>query len=152
MRFPLTSLLLQCQINMNEQLKIQLIGLGLAISTAIGCVAYEKIVKSSSYLFVGFLVSLSYVPFWVTSILFQSRSNYKPINKIWIIIFIISGCTGPLWYWLTRTKNVLTGATFEIKYIGILVVCSILLGEKDITINTIIGVLFAMASIYFISR
>lgn len=136
----------------NQQIKTQAIGLALAASTAIGCVAYEKIVKTSSYFTTGLLVSLSYLPFWAASRFFQSQECESRCDAKWIVIFLASGCTGPMWYWLTKTKTVLTGAVFEVKYIAILVISSIVIGEKGVTAYTVIGSIMAMLSIYFISK
>ncbi len=133
---------------MSEQIKIQWIGLSLALATAF---AYERLCKSYSYFIVGFLVSATYVPFWVSSKFVQSKQS-EPCSKWWVFIFVLSGITGPLWYWLTSTKNVLTGAVFEVKYIAILVLCSVLAGSKEVTVYTVVGAILAMASIYFISK
>ena len=137
---------------MNQQIKTQVFGLLLAATTAIGCIAYEKMAKTSSYFFVGFLVSLSYIPFWVASRFVQHPEPSQKLDTKWIVIFLLSGCTGPLWYWITRTKTVLTGAVFEVKYIGLLVIASIIIGEKGVTAYTVIGAILAMCSIYFISK
>src|SRR5574343_18023 len=131
----------------SHQIKMQVFGLLLAATTAIGCIAYEKIVKSSSYFFTGFLASLSYIPFWVASRFVQHPEPNEKLDGKWVVIFLLSGCTGPLWYWITRTKTVLTGAVFEVKYIGILMVASIIIGEKGVTANIIIGAVLAMFSI-----
>lgn len=139
-------------VNMS-QLKIQILGILLAVTTAIGCIAYERMVKGSSYFFVGLMVSLSYIPFWISSLLFQKTPNDNiSYNKWWVVVFLLSGCTGPLWYWLTREKCVLTGAVFEVKYIAVLVLFSIFIGAKGVTPYTVLGALLAMASIYFISK
>ena len=137
---------------MNQQIKTQAFGLLLAATTAIGCIAYEKIVKTSSYFFVGFLVSLSYIPFWLGSRFVQHPEPNQNLDSKWVVIFLLSGCTGPLWYWITRTKTVLTGAVFEVKYIGLLVIASIIIGEKGVTSYTIIGAILAIFSVYFISK
>jgi drug/metabolite transporter (DMT)-like permease len=137
---------------MNQQIKIQIFGLSLAIATAIGCVAYEKIVKTQSFLVTASLCAIAYFPFAVSSVFFQKGFKSEPLNKWWIVIFIASGCTGPLWYWITRTKTVLTSSVFEIKYIAILVLFSIFMGEKGVTLNTVFGAFLAMGSIYFISK
>lgn len=136
-----------------SQLKIQILGILLAVTTAIGCIAYERMVKGSPYFFVGLMVSLSYIPFWVASYYFQTPpTDNIPYSKWWNLVFILSGCTGPLWYWLTREKCVLTGAVFEVKYIAVLVLFSVFIGSKGITPYTVLGACLAMASIYFISK
>jgi|ERR1035437_981497 drug/metabolite transporter (DMT)-like permease len=136
-----------------NQLVTQIVGIALALTTAIGCIAYEKLVKGSSYFFVGAMVSLSYIPFWLSSLLFKNdETNNIPYNKWWLLVFLLSGCTGPFWYWLTREKCVLTGAVFEVKYIAVLVLFSIFMGSKGITTYTVLGAILAMASIYFISK
>lgn len=137
---------------MNQQIKVPIFGIMLAVSTALGCIAYEKIVKTQSFLTVGLLAMLAYLPFCLGAPAFQTNFKPEPVNKWWIVLYLASGCTGPLWYWLTRTKTVLVGAIFEVKYIAVLVLFSILIGEKGVTAYTVLGALLAMASIYFISK
>lgn len=137
---------------MSEQIRVQIFGLLLAVTTALGCIAYEKIVKSSSYFFTGLLVSLSYALFWLPSKWIQPKVEPLELNKWWVVLFIATGCTGPLWYWLTHTKTVLVGAIFEVKYIAVLVLFSLLIGGRGVTAYTVLGGLLAMASIYFISK
>lgn len=137
---------------MNPQIKVQIFGIMLAVSTAFGCIAYEKIVKTQSFFVVGLLAMAAYLPFCIFSPIFQPSFKSEPVNKWWIVLYLASGCTGPLWYWITKTKTVLTGAIFEVKYIAVLVICSILIGEKGITAYTVLGAFLAMASIYFISK
>lgn len=48
---------------MNAQLQSQLYGIALAMTTAAGCLAYERLVKTCSFLTVGTLVMAHYLPF-----------------------------------------------------------------------------------------
>lgn len=137
---------------MSSQLQVQLLGILLAITTAIGCIAYEKLVKSSGYFFVGFLGSVSCMPFWIGARFIQTIEHHTICNKWWIFIYLVSGITGPLWYWITKTRTVLTSSIFEVKYIVILTIFSIFIGEKGVTSYTILGGFLAIASIYFISK
>lgn len=88
-----------------DQLKSQVYGLSLALMTAIGCIAYERIVKSCSYFTVGLLAAFAYIPFFLCALFFQSpigdmQSVWK--HKWWILVYILSGVTGPLWYLITK--------------------------------------------------
>jgi drug/metabolite transporter (DMT)-like permease len=141
-----------------DALKSQCAGLGLALTTAVGVIAYERLVKNFSYFMVGLMVSLSYVPFWLLSLLqFSDQAALPECGRIkeqkwFIIIFMMNGITGPLWYCITRKQNALVGATYEAKYILVMVLLYIAFGYNRPTWNTLIGVCLAIASIYFISK
>lgn len=139
---------------MTPQIKTQVLGISLAAATAMGCVAYEKLVKSQPYWFVGLMSMCAFIPFVIISTCVPSlnRTQQIPISKWWLTVFLMSGITGPIWYWITRQKSVLVGAIFEVKYIAILVLCAVLAGSKQVTPYTILGAGLAMASIYFISK
>ena len=139
-----------------NQIKSQVFGIFLAFTTAIGCIAYERLVKSYSYFTVGLLCSLSYIPFFIGSLFFINtiKQDFKTlsINKWNILIYILSGITGPLWYLITRNQTVMVGAIYEVKFIIILALIYILFGTSQLSLNTIIGLCFAMLSIWFISK
>jgi len=142
---------------MSSELKTQLLGLSLGTLTAVGCLAYERLVKSLPYSSVCFFVWLEYFWIWFLLLLFGNdravpELSYWKSFKWPIIIFLISGFTSPLWYWLTRKHSVLVGGVFEIKYIIILAILAIIFGEQKPTINTWIGAILAIMSIYFISK
>lgn len=139
-----------------NQWQLQALGLSLAAVTAFGCIAYERLVKGMSYFTVGALVSLSYIPFWLAS-LYWSPNVSQDFSKLkdfkWsIVVFILSGATGPIWYYITRSENVVTGAVFELKYIFLLVVFYTVFGTTKLSWNTVVGALLAAASIYFITK
>jgi hypothetical protein len=108
-------------VRMSPQTQSQILGILLAVTTAIGCLAYERLVKSYSYFTVGLFVSLSYIPFWLAALFFdndaKSDFSHLSVNKWWILLFFLSGITGPLWYIITRKQSVMVGAIYEIKYI-----------------------------------
>lgn len=141
---------------MTPQVKSQILGISLSIVTAFGCIAYGKLVKSCSYFTVGFLVSLSYLPFWLTSLFFVDTIKEDLVqltrNKCNLCIFLISGLTGPLWYMIARNQNVLVGATYEMKYIVIMAIIYLFVGDTQPSWNTFIGIALACLSVYFISK
>ena len=99
---------------MSPQIKSQLFGISLAFTTAVGCLAYERLVKSYSYFTVGLFVCLSYVPFWLAAVFFDNdaKRDFSNLstNKWWILLYFLSGVTSPLWYIITRKQSVMVGA------------------------------------------
>ncbi len=142
---------------MRSEINTQIFGISLGVLTAIGCLAYERLVKSLPYASVCFFVWLEYFWIWMFLVLFGKEKNIPDISY-WksfrwpIFIFLLSGFTSPIWYWLTKKHSVLVGGTFEIKYIIILGILSIIAGEQKPTINTYIGAILAIFSVYFISK
>lgn len=137
-----------------DQLKSQIYGLSLALMTAIGCIAYERIVKSCSYFTVGLLAAIAYIPFFLCALFFQSpigdiQNVWK--HKWWVLIYILSGVTGPLWYLITKKQSVAVGAIYEVKYIVMLAVIYWIFGTTPLTWNTVVGICLAVFSVYFIS-
>jgi drug/metabolite transporter (DMT)-like permease len=141
---------------MSPQTQSQILGISLAVTTAIGCLAYERLVKSYSYFTVGLFVSLSYIPFWIAALFFdnnvKSDFSHLLVNGWWIFLFFLSGATGPLWYIITRKQSVMVGAIYEIKYIVVMAILYICFGNTHLSWNTMIGIVLAMFSIYFISK
>jgi len=139
-----------------DQIRSQVLGLSLAVVTAVGCLAYERLVKAYSYFTVGLFVSLSYLPFWLLSLCWTNtvKEDVRTLsaNPGWIIIFLLSGLTGPLWYSITRKQSMLVGAGYEVKYIVILAIGYLLFGKTTPSWYTLIGVCFALLSVYFISK
>lgn len=141
-------------------LKSQLLGILLAFSTAIGLIYYEKIVQSFSYLtfliilliqVLGLcLVSYFLLPHKIDNDcrIFFSAQKYS----YWAIIYIISGVTSIIWYKIAREQGVMVGSIYEIKYIVVLALIYFFLGSNKFTINTFLGLCFAICSIYFISK
>ena len=142
---------------MSPELNTQLYGIGLAILTAVGCIAYERLVKSLPYTSVCFFVWMEYFWIWICLLIFQNDSavpeiSYWKANKWAITIFLLSGLTSPLWYWIVRRYSVLVGGVFEIKYIIILGILAVLFGQQKPTVNTWVGTILAILSVYFISK
>ena len=71
---------------------------------------------------------------------------------LWAGIYIATGITSLLWYKITRAQSVMAGSIYEVKYIVMLALLYILFGESKFTLNTAIGVAFAICSIWFISK
>jgi drug/metabolite transporter (DMT)-like permease len=142
---------------MTDQAKIQLAGLMLAVTTAAGCLAYERLVKNLHYVTVGFLSSVAFMPFWVTAYLIKVpsiRSDLSKLNehKLAVAVFCLSGCTSLFWYFVTRNRSVMVGALFEIKYIVVLALFYIFFGVGRMTWNVLAGSILAALSVYLISK
>jgi drug/metabolite transporter (DMT)-like permease len=143
---------------MLEQIKSQFLGITLAILTAIGIISYERIVKAYSYsaiAFCNFAISFVAMVFFIC---------YKPASTVDIpkvltnstkdvLIFVTCYvATSFIWFYLTLTKNVMTSSLFEIKYIVVLAIIYVIVGEQKMTMNMLIGVVLALSSIYFITK
>lgn len=144
---------------MDAQIKSQIFGLSLAVFTAIGCIAYEKIVKSFSLATIIFLAASFYVP--LLAILFVSDSALvvsdlkrlvKPDFRWWAVVYWLTWITTPLWFVITKKQGVMAGSIYEVKYVVIMAVIYIFFGEQKMTVNTLVGVCLALGSIYFISK
>lgn len=142
-----------------QQLLLQFYGIMLAVMTAIGCISYEKMIKAFSYSTVVLFVILSYLPFLILMIITNNHIGEdlmkcsKDKTLIWSCgIYILSGITSPLWYWITKQKGIIASSIFEIKYIVILSVLYIILGQNQLTTNTVVGIFFALLSVYFITK
>jgi len=145
---------------MSTQLKSQLLGLSLASTTAIGCIAYEKIVKNFSLSTIIFISVLFYLPL----LLILGACDYGTVTgdisrllkdnrfRWYAFIYWITWVTTPLWYSITKSQNVMVGSIYEVKYIVILAVFYVFLGESRMTLNIFIGMCCALVSIYFISK
>ena len=141
----------------SDQIKSQVFGLSLALATAIGCLAYERLVKSLPYTSVCFFVWFEYFWIWMLLLLFGKdggipQTSYWKENKWTILVFLLSGITSPLWYIITRKQNVMVGAIYEIKYIVVLAIIYLFFGSSNLSWNTVVGIILAMFSIYFISK
>lgn len=138
------------------QFQSQICGVVLGLSTALGCLAYERLVKSCSYFTVGILVSLQYLPFVIAALYFSPPVKQDLIalrqNGWWIVLYLLTAVTGPLWYKITRDQSVMAGAVYEAKYIVMLAIIYLFFGQQKLTVNTIIGIGFALCSIWFISK
>jgi drug/metabolite transporter (DMT)-like permease len=101
--------------------------------------------------------AIAYVPFFLTALLVQIVNLKSDKDALWnnrwlILIFLLSGVTSPLWYVITKKQSVLIGSIYEIKYIVVMALLYIFLGQSRVTLNTAIGLCFAITSVYFISR
>ncbi|MES2023572.1 MAG: hypothetical protein V4439_02715 [Patescibacteria group bacterium] len=138
----------------------QILGIILATTTAIGCIAYEKLVKNFSIGIIILLALLFYVPAIAGIIFFNKETLSADVVKLihnktfitYAIIYVLTWATVPLWYIITKNQGILVGSIYEVKYIVVLAVFYIFWGEKTFTAYTAAGLLFALASIYFISK
>ena len=141
-------------------LKSQVLGLLLGLMTAIGCIFYEKIVHNFS--FMGFLIIKGIETLLLCGIAFFFMNNNVPSDYAkfisepkymwWTLIYITTGITTILWYIITEKQGVMAGSIYEVKYIVMLALIYIVFGDNKFTVNTAVGVAFAMVSIYFISK
>lgn len=143
-----------------SQLQSQILGITLAITTAIGCLFYGKLVKNFSLGIIALLALVFYVPLLI-GIIFYSKETFttdiiKLIHNrtflIYALVYVLTWVTVPLWFIITKHQGVLVGSIYEVKYIVILTLLYIIWGDRSITVYTALGVAFALASIYFISR
>jgi drug/metabolite transporter (DMT)-like permease len=145
---------------MTSQVKSQIIGLLIGIFTAIGCIVYEKLVKQCSMGMILLLATLFYVPAVSYYLIFKFEEIQKDTVTIWnnntliwcAVLYVATWATMPLWYTITKKQGVMVGSIYEVKYIAMLAIFYIIIGENKFTMNMGIGVLFALISIYFISK
>lgn len=145
---------------MDAQIKSQLLGITLALTTAIGCIAYEKIVKNFSLSTIIFLAVTFYLPLLILMAACDHQTVTGDVKRLFAdhrmrwygLIYWLTWVTTPLWFTITKNQDVMVGSIYEVKYIVILAVFYVFLGERPMTINTIIGVVCALTSIYFISK
>jgi drug/metabolite transporter (DMT)-like permease len=145
---------------MSPQVKSQMLGLALASSTAVGCIAYERLVKAFSLRVVIVVCLLFYIPLLVTMFLWEPGLAWKELREAFsssryawsIFLYWVTFVTTPLWYMITRKQNVMVGSTYEVKYIIILGLMYVFLGSRPLSWNVVIGVVLALCSIWFISR
>jgi drug/metabolite transporter (DMT)-like permease len=139
---------------MSPQVISQLLGVALAVITAAGCLAYERLAQAYSYFWVGMLVSLSYAIFWIASLPLQSNA-VRP--NLWehrwaIVVFLLSGATGPIWYYVARKQGILVASTYEMKYVVVLGIFYMFFGEHRVTPTAAMGVIFAVLSVICLSK
>lgn len=132
----------------------------LGLATAIGCIVYERLVREFSYPFMLVIIQTEFICLWIAGkILFASdmKADFTKFAGdkrfwLWAVIYIATGITSLLWYKITRAQSVMVGSIYEVKYIVMLALLYILFGESKFTLNTAIGVAFAICSIWFISK
>lgn len=145
---------------MTPQIQSQLLGLALALSTAIGCVAYERLVQNFSIFIIFLLSSMFYVPALCYVLITQPTSVSSDLYTVWnnkplmwaSLIYYISWITTPLWFIITKKQGVLVGSIYEVKYIVILAALYVMFGNKALTYDLTTGFIFALMSLYFISK
>lgn len=139
----------------------QVVGLALGLATAIGCIFYEKLVLSLS--FFGWLITFKFLewliliplgwyllPHDVTADLARLRTDWKLVGQG--LLCVAMSCTSLFWYMIVRRQSVMAGAVYEVKYIVMLAVIYMIFGSKPVNLNTLLGIAFAMVSVYFVSR
>ncbi len=145
---------------MTEQVKSQILGLGLAFATAIGCIFFEKLSKNFSKLtFMIIKITESLILCAIAATFFSKniQSEYTLMTSsikypLYVVGYIATGVTTILWFTISKNQDVMVSSIYEVKYIIMLAVIYILFGEEKFTVNTLLGVVLALCSIYFISK
>jgi drug/metabolite transporter (DMT)-like permease len=143
-----------------SQLQSQILGTALAVTTAVGCLFYGKLVKNFSLGIIALLAVVFYVPLLVGTIFYSKVTFTSDIIKlisnktflVYALVYVLTWATVPLWFIITKHQGVLVGSIYEVKYIVILTIFYILWGDRSITVYTALGVICALLSIYFISK
>lgn len=141
-------------------LKSQALGISLALATAIGLIFYEKLVNHFSFIWVSLIIILERILFAIVAYFIfdnyigQDATKFVSEPKYWGwgVFYILTGCTGLLWYYITKTQGAMTGSLYEVKYIVMLALIYILFGDKTFNLNTAIGCVLALGSVYFVSK
>lgn len=135
-------------------------GLSLAVFTALGCVAYEKIVKGFSLSAIIFLATIFYVPLLAVYLVLDPTNTINDIYRLftdpkirwYALIYWATWITTPIWFYITKKQGVMVGSIYEVKYIFVLAVFYLMVGDRPMTANVITGIVLALFSIYFISK
>lgn len=143
-----------------NQINSQILGILLGLSTAIGCILYEKIVHNFSYLaFLLIWCAEGLFLFVVGSFVFENnipqdwqKFSSNPKYWLWALLYVATGITSLLWYKITKHQGVMVSSLYEIKYVVMLAMLYILFGDQRFTGNTAVGLILAILSIYFISK
>ena len=140
----------------------QILGILLALATAIGCIVYEKLVKvihcGTMLMIISGEVFLWSIGWFITTNGYQTfiqDIKYIGANTklFWcLIIYALTGCTSLIWFNITKNQSVMVSSLYEIKYIAILTIMYLILGTQKISLNLIIGIAFALISLFFISK
>lgn len=141
-------------------LKSQILGLLLAFSTAIGCIFYEKLVHNFSFNFfmvvkgIEFIIIclIGYFTFNSVVVSDYQKLTTNPVYYWHIVGYIATGVTTLLWFKITQHQGVMVGSIYEIKYVIMLALIYIIFGDNNFTFNTAVGLIFAILSVYFISK
>lgn len=129
------------------------LGWMLCLVTAVGAVGYEYIVNAHTfrYLLVLKIIELSLI--CIASLLIVESRNIvddtaialsSPKMIMWSVIYVISGITTVIWYIMTKRYGVLVTSTFEFKYVIILAIMAILVGDSELTPRMVTGVGLAL--------
>lgn len=142
------------------QLKSQILGLSLALLTAIGTIGYERVVKKFSYAVVVIGLSCELILLILFYSLFMNGNIKEDCQKLfttsgsigWFLLWVGSAFTSVLWYQLTKYQGVMTASLYEVKFIVVLAVIYACFGANKFSINTLIGMVLTLLAIYFISK
>lgn len=140
--------------------KSQILGMSLALATSIGCIAYERLVKTYSFGIIIILSLLFYIPALFACWCYEGKQITTDVvhlvthKNFWFaaIAYSMTWITTPIWYIITKRQGVMVGSIYEVKYIVMLALIYIFIGENKMSINTYIGIGLALSSIWFISR
>lgn len=139
-------------------LQSQVYGLSLAIATALGCVAYEKIVQRCSFSFILLMALAFYGPALAILTIVSGqdlRNDLRQMDRAlwgWVALYIAAWVTTPLWYHITRHQGVMAGSIYEIKYVVMLAAIYWLIGSRPMSVNLLAGLGLALLSIWFVSK
>lgn len=141
-------------------LKSQILGLLLGLFTAIGCIFYEKLVHHFSYMTFMIILCFEVIIFiGIGYFIFPNELQTDYVKFIsdskylwWAIGYLVTGITTIFWFIITKNQGVMVGSIYEVKYIMMLALIYIVFGDNKFTMNTGIGIVLALASIYFISK
>jgi hypothetical protein len=141
-------------------LRSQLLGVSLAVATAVGCIAYERLVKAFQFSMILTLASLFYVPALTAMVVLNRRAVAGDLRRMVTdpplftaaIVYYLTWITVPLWYVITRKQTVMAGALYEIKYVVVLGVFYLFAGAQKFSLNLLAACVCATLSVWFISR
>lgn len=143
---------------MSDQTRSQLLGVALAVFTAVGCIAYEKLVKAHRLSTILLLGAVFYLPGFLIYLTTQREETVADLTHVVrerpgaMLCYLAAWVTTPLWYFITRKQGVMVSSAYEVKYIVILVVGYALFGDQRLSGWMVLSIACALTSVYAASR
>ncbi len=140
-------------------MKQTILGLSLALVTALNLGFYEKVAKNGSYILVCLGSSLYY--FIIASIIFLARGGFKPEvrtffydanNWVAIVFYVLTMSLSYIFYLITKNTDVEMSSVYDLLYVPMLFILSIFHDHRKIDLDFIIAALLILTGVFIIAR
>lgn len=132
-------------------------GILLAVVTTLGCLVYERIVKSYAFWFIILLQWIYTTIYAFVFVVANAKSVVRTVfamdGRAWACstCYVLSSVTIPLWFLITRRSNVAAGGVYEIAYLPLLLLTYSLLGSSSLSVRFYIGASMVIIGVVLIS-